>query len=82
MRAQNIRVPLVLITASDDSALDRAAAAAGAVCLLRKPFSTDTLLSAVGCALGGSARPAALRRAGERPTYSNQRLVSGAVGPW
>jgi FixJ family two-component response regulator len=68
MRAQNIRVPIVLITASDDSALDRSAAAAGAVCLLRKPFSTDTLLAAVGGALGGSARPAAPRGADEPPT--------------
>ena len=55
MRAQNVRVPIVLITASDDSALDHSAAAAGAICLLRKPFSTDALLAAVSCALGESA---------------------------
>jgi FixJ family two-component response regulator len=55
LRAQNIRVPVVLITASDDPALDRSAAAAGAICLLRKPFSTDALLAAVRCALGESA---------------------------
>lgn len=54
MRAQNIRLPIVLITASDDSALDYAAAAAGAVCLLRKPFSTDALLDAVRDALAGT----------------------------
>ena len=58
VRAQDIRVPVVLITASDDSALDRAAAAAGAICLLRKPFSTDALLAAVRCAVGEPA-PAA-----------------------
>jgi len=56
MRAQNLRVPVVLITASDDPALDRAAAAAGALCLLRKPFSTDALLAAVRRAVGDSAR--------------------------
>jgi FixJ family two-component response regulator len=55
MRAQDSRVPVVLITASDDPALDRAAAAAGAICLLRKPFSIDTLLAAVRHALGESA---------------------------
>jgi FixJ family two-component response regulator len=58
MRAQDIRVPIVLITASDDSALDRSAAAAGAICLLRKPFSTDVLLAAVRRALGESASTA------------------------
>lgn len=56
MRAQNLRVPVVLITASDDPALDRAARAAGALCLLRKPFSTDALLAAVHRAVGDPAR--------------------------
>ena len=52
MREVNLRVPVILITASDDAAIDRSAAAAGAVCLLRKPFSTDALLAAVREALG------------------------------
>ncbi|WP_374692524.1 response regulator transcription factor [Accumulibacter sp.] len=56
MRAQNLRVPVVLITASDDPALDRAARAAGALCLLRKPFSTDALLAAVHRAVADPAR--------------------------
>jgi len=56
MRAQNLRVPVVLITASDDPALDRAARAAGALCLLRKPFSTDALLAAMHCAVADPAR--------------------------
>jgi FixJ family two-component response regulator len=63
MRAQNCRVPMVLITASDDPALDRSAAAAGAICLLRKPFSTDALLAAVHRALGESATDASTRGA-------------------
>jgi FixJ family two-component response regulator len=52
MRAMNLRIPLILITASDDATIDRSAAAAGAMCLLRKPFSTDALLAAVRQALG------------------------------
>jgi len=52
MREMNLRPPLILITASDDAAIDRSAAAAGAICLLRKPFSTDALLAAVREALG------------------------------
>jgi FixJ family two-component response regulator len=58
MRAQKIGVPIVLITASDDSALDRSAATADAICLLRKPFSTDALLAAVRRALAESTRAA------------------------
>jgi FixJ family two-component response regulator len=53
MRAANLRVPVVFITASDEAGLDRSAAAAGAVRLLRKPFSSESLLAAVRDALGG-----------------------------
>ena len=42
---------VVFITASDDAALDRKAQQAGGVKLLRKPFSNDELLDAVGAAL-------------------------------
>ena len=52
MRAADIQVPVVFITASDDVALDRSAFMAGAVRLLRKPFSSDELLEAIGIALG------------------------------
>lgn len=48
--AAHIDVPVVFITASDDTALDRAALKAGAA-LLRKPFSSAELLDAVGTAL-------------------------------
>lgn len=52
MREMNVRPPLILITASDDAAIDRSAAGVCAVRLLRKPFSTDALLAAVREALG------------------------------
>jgi FixJ family two-component response regulator len=52
LRAAQIDLPVVLITASDDTSLDGAAEAAGAVRLLRKPFSGDQLLEAVASALG------------------------------
>ena len=51
MHAARIEVPVVFITASDDLALDSLALEAGAVGLLRKPFSSDDLLEAVGAAL-------------------------------
>ena len=54
MRAAHIEVPVVFITASDDIALDRSSLEAGAVCLLRKPFSSNELLEAVDIALQSS----------------------------
>jgi FixJ family two-component response regulator len=53
LRAANLPIPVVFITASDDTALDDSASAAGAVGLLRKPFSSAALLEAIGVALGG-----------------------------
>ena len=44
-------VPVVFITASDDLALDQKVREAGGVRLLRKPFSNQELLEAVGAAL-------------------------------
>jgi len=70
MRVRGIPVPVILITAHDDSALDRSAVAAGAICLLRKPFSTDTLLEALRCALDESAR-------GTRPLEAASSLTKG-----
>ena len=46
-----IAIPIVFITASDDMALDVSVRRAGGVRLLRKPFSNDALLEAVGAAL-------------------------------
>jgi FixJ family two-component response regulator len=53
MRAANLRVPVVFITASDEAGLDRSAEAVGAVRLLRKPFPSESLLAAVREALAG-----------------------------
>ena len=55
MSAAQIEIPVVFITASDDVALDGKVQQAGGVRLLRKPFSSDELLDAVGAAL--SRRP-------------------------
>jgi FixJ family two-component response regulator len=52
MREANFRIPVVFITASDDLALGRIALETHGTCLLRKPFSSDELLQAVGDALG------------------------------
>jgi FixJ family two-component response regulator len=56
LRAKAVRIPIVMITASDDIALDRAALEAGAVGLLRKPFSNRDLLGAIDAALQHAAR--------------------------
>jgi FixJ family two-component response regulator len=56
LRAAHIDLPVVFITASDDLALNQAVVAAGGVRLLRKPFSNDELLEAVGMALQGERR--------------------------
>ena len=56
MRIANIDLPVILITASDDAALDQTARDAGAAALLRKPFSSDKLLAAVAAALARHRR--------------------------
>ncbi|MDM0075607.1 response regulator [Variovorax sp. J2P1-59] len=53
MRAASLDIPVVFITASDDLALGRMAFDANASRLLRKPFSSDELLAAIGTALSG-----------------------------
>ncbi len=47
-----VTIPVVLITASDDPQLADTAAAAGAVGLLRKPFTNDALMGLIVSALG------------------------------
>jgi len=51
LRAEHPQIPVVFITASDDRALEDAAHGSGGVRLLRKPFSSDQLLEAVGMAV-------------------------------
>jgi FixJ family two-component response regulator len=51
LRSSGAGIPAIFITASDDLALDRTAADAGGVALLRKPFTSKDLLAAVGDAL-------------------------------
>jgi FixJ family two-component response regulator len=55
LRAAKGNVPVVFITASDDLALDQKVLAAGGGALLRKPFSNDALIAAVGAALRSKA---------------------------
>jgi FixJ family two-component response regulator len=55
LQADNMDLPIVFITASDDVLLARTALEAGAVRLLRKPFSNDDLLEAICAALGSAA---------------------------
>lgn len=51
LRATRKSVPIVFITASDDRALDKTVADAAGIALLRKPFSSNSLLDAVSAAL-------------------------------
>ena len=51
LRAAQIPIPVVFITASDDPALDRQAASLSAVRVLRKPFSSDELMAAINLAV-------------------------------
>ena len=55
LQAAGLDLPVVFITASDDAEVERSAIDGGGRCVLRKPFSSDRLLEAVGEAL--SARP-------------------------
>jgi FixJ family two-component response regulator len=58
LRAAGLTVPVVFITASDDADIARCALDAGGVRVLRKPFSSELLLAAVGAALSGGSRAA------------------------
>jgi len=50
LKAAHVELPIVFITASDDPAFEQQASDSGSA-LLRKPFSNETLLQAVGNAL-------------------------------
>jgi len=51
LRSDRAQVPVVFITASDDPSLERETSESGGLRLLRKPFSSDELLTAVASAL-------------------------------
>jgi FixJ family two-component response regulator len=51
LTAGRVDVPVVFITASDDPAIERLALEAGGLQVLRKPFGSDALLTAVERAL-------------------------------
>ncbi len=49
--ARDCRVPVIMITARTEPALEARAVASGAVCLLKKPFETATLIGCLESAL-------------------------------
>ncbi len=57
LQAGQFRLPVVLITASDDVEIERSAMRGGSVCVLRKPFSSQVLLDSLHDALRAD-RPA------------------------
>jgi FixJ family two-component response regulator len=53
LAARGSTTPVILITARSDLSLEAKAAAAGAVCLLRKPFEIDDLIKCIEQAAKG-----------------------------
>jgi FixJ family two-component response regulator len=53
LAAENIRTPIILITANGDLRISEEELRGGAVALLRKPFTQDSLLRALRSALAG-----------------------------
>jgi FixJ family two-component response regulator len=51
LAARGSKVPVIMITAHSDPGLETTAAAMGAVCLLRKPFASETLVHCIDKAL-------------------------------
>jgi FixJ family two-component response regulator len=51
LRRSGFEVPVIMITARDDPALEQQARAGGALCILRKPFESEALLDCVERAL-------------------------------
>ncbi len=45
--------PFIMISARGEASLEQQAIASGAICFLRKPFETDTLISCIEAALKG-----------------------------
>jgi FixJ family two-component response regulator len=53
LAAVGATTPVILITARSDASLEAKAAAAGAMCLLRKPFEIDGLIKCIDAAVQG-----------------------------
>jgi FixJ family two-component response regulator len=51
LTAENCRTPVIMITARVEQNLSQLAVAAGAFCLLRKPFKANALIDCVERAL-------------------------------
>jgi FixJ family two-component response regulator len=51
LTAQDSNIPVIMITAREEPGLEARAAAAGAVCLLRKPFESNNLVRCLSKAL-------------------------------
>jgi FixJ family two-component response regulator len=49
--SRNSKIPVIMITAAVELGLEAKAAAVGALCLLRKPFETNTLIACLDKAL-------------------------------
>ncbi len=58
LQAERVALPVVVITGSDDPAVERDALQAGGLRVLHKPFGQDELLAAVDFALHAPPRPA------------------------
>jgi FixJ family two-component response regulator len=54
LASRGLQIPFVMITAHDTPGMEARAAAAGAVCLLRKPFETAALIDCLERALRSS----------------------------
>jgi FixJ family two-component response regulator len=52
LSSRGSEVPVIMITARADPALEASATATGAICLLRKPFETEALIECLEKALG------------------------------
>jgi FixJ family two-component response regulator len=53
LMSRDSKVPVIMITARQEPGLEARAAAAGAVCLLRKPFQSSVLIGCLDRALEG-----------------------------
>lgn len=53
LMSRGSKVPVIMITARAEPGLETKAAAAGAVCLLRKPFQSSALIGCLDKALNG-----------------------------